>query len=103
MESIGLLAGGVAHDFNNILTVDPGEYSLALEGDQLSPSVTEMLRQVQDAAEFAASLTRQLLVFSRRQVLQPGRVTLGDVTQRVAKLLRRALGEHIVLRVETDL
>jgi PAS domain S-box-containing protein len=101
MESIGLLAGGVAHDFNNILTVIQGNISLALDG-ALPPGLGDMLRQVQDATAFAATLTRQLLVFSRRQVLQPGRVSLGDAIQRVVKLLRRTLGEHIVLRVETD-
>jgi len=101
MESIGLLAGGVAHDFNNILTVIQGNISLALDGS-LPPDLTDMLRQVQDAAAFAATLTRQLLVFSRRQVLQPGRVPLGDAIHRVVKLLRRTLGEHIALRVETD-
>jgi PAS domain S-box-containing protein len=99
MESIGLLAGGVAHDFNNILTVIQGNVSLALDGSP-PPAIADMLRQVQNAAEFAATLTRQLLVFSRRQVLQPGRVSLGDAISRVVKLLRRTLGDHIALHVE---
>jgi two-component system cell cycle sensor histidine kinase/response regulator CckA len=102
MESIGLLAGGVAHDFNNVLTVIQGNISLALDGAPLPPGLDEMLRQVQHAAEFAATLTRQLLVFSRKQVLQPGRVSLGSAIQRVVKLLRRTLGEHIVLRVAAE-
>jgi PAS domain S-box-containing protein len=102
MESVGLLAGGVAHDFNNMLTVIRGNVSLVLEDRRLAAPLAEMLRQVHDAAEIAATLTRQLLVFSRRQVLQPGRVALGPAVQRMAKLLRRTLGEHIVLRVETD-
>jgi CheY-like chemotaxis protein len=101
MESIGLLAGGVAHDFNNILTVIQGNISLALE-ESPAPALAEMLRQAQDAAAFAATLTRQLLVFSRRQVLQPGRVSLAEAVHRVVKLLNRTLGENIVLRVETD-
>ena len=100
MESIGLLAGGVAHDFNNMLTVIQGNVSLVLEDQRLAPGLVEMLRQVHDAAEFASTLTRQLLVFSRRQVLQPGRVALGPAVQRVVKLLRRTLGEHIILKVE---
>jgi two-component system, cell cycle sensor histidine kinase and response regulator CckA len=102
MESIGLLAGGVAHDFNNILTVIQGNISLVLLDKSLPAGLNDMLRQVQDATEFAATLTRQLLVFSRRQVLQPDRVSLGDAIRRVVKLLRRTLGEHIVLRVEAD-
>jgi len=101
MESIGMLAGGVAHDFNNMLTVIQGNVSLVLEDKRLPPPLAEMLRQVHDASEFAATLTRQLLVFSRRQVLQPGRLALGPAVQRVVKLLRRTLGEHIVLKVET--
>jgi two-component system cell cycle sensor histidine kinase/response regulator CckA len=101
MESIGLLAGGVAHDFNNVLTVIQGNISLALE-ESPPPALGDMLRQAQDAAAFAATLTRQLLVFSRRQVLQPGRVSLAEAVQRVVKLLNRTLGEQIVLRVETD-
>jgi PAS domain S-box-containing protein len=100
MESIGLLAGGVAHDFNNVLTVIQGNVSLSLEHPALPPEVAEMLRQVHEAAEFAATLTRQLLVFSRRQVLQPGRANLAEIVQRVAKLLQRALGEHIALHVQ---
>jgi PAS domain S-box-containing protein len=100
MESIGLLAGGVAHDFNNMLTVIQGNVSLVLEDQRLAPGLVEMLRQVHDAAEFASTLTRQLLVFSRRQVLQPGRVALGPAVQRVVKLLRRTLGEHIILKVD---
>ncbi len=100
MESIGMLAGGVAHDFNNMLTVIQGNVSLVLEDKRLTPALADMLRQVHDASEFAATLTRQLLVFSRRQVLQPGRVALGPAVQRVAKLLRRTLGEHILLKVE---
>ncbi|HVW22596.1 MAG TPA: PAS domain S-box protein [Opitutaceae bacterium] len=100
MESIGLLAGGVAHDFNNVLTVIQGNVALSLEHPGLPGEVAEMLKQVNDAAEFAATLTRQLLVFSRRQVLQPGRAALGEIARRVAKLLQRALGEHIALHVE---
>ncbi len=101
MESIGLLAGGVAHDFNNVLTVIQGNVSLALEDPRLAPALAEMLRQVQDAAQFASTLTRQLLVFSRRQVLQPGRLALGATIERVVTLLRRTLGEHIVLKMES--
>jgi PAS domain S-box-containing protein len=100
MESIGLLAGGVAHDFNNILTVIQGNVSLVLADPRLAPPLGEMLRQVQDAAQFAATLTRQLLVFSRRQVVQPGRLSLGATLQRVVALLQRTLGEHIVFRLE---
>jgi PAS domain S-box-containing protein len=100
MESIGLLAGGVAHDFNNVLTVIQGNVSLVLDDPRLPGDLTEMLRQVLQASEFAAGLTRQLLVFGRRQVLQPDRLAPAQVVHRVAGLLRRTLGDHIVLRTD---
>jgi PAS domain S-box-containing protein len=98
MEAVGQLAGGVAHDFNNILTVIQGNASLLLN-PQLDPAERSgCSRQVVQAAERAASLTRQLLIFSRKQVMRPASVDLNEVVANLTKMLRRILGEDIVLQ-----
>ncbi len=97
MESIGQLAAGVAHDFNNILTIIQGYTGLVLERKDLEPEIVEPLKQVAVAAERAANLTRQLLMFSRKQVMQPQELDLNEVISNVTKFLRRILGEDIVL------
>jgi PAS domain S-box-containing protein len=102
MESIGQLAGGVAHDFNNILTIVQGHASLIEMSHNLSPQIAESVHEIAFAAEHAASLTRQLLTFSRRQVIQPGEVDLNEVVGGVAKMLRRTLGEDITLQFESS-
>ena len=99
MEAIGILAGGVAHDFNNLLTVIHGHASLLLGGVNLAPELAASARQIAQAAERAAGLTRQLLMFSRRQVMQPKRVDLNEVVNDLTKMLRRILGEDIVMRL----
>jgi PAS domain S-box-containing protein len=101
MEAIGQLAGGVAHDFNNMLTAILG-YSELLQ-EQIGPDkpIGRDLKQIQAAAERAADLTRQLLAFSRKQVLAMTAVNLSDVVQRVEPMLRRLLGERIT--IVTDL
>ena len=71
MESVGQLAAGVAHDFNNILTIIQGHSGLLMSKPNLSPAMTTSIQAVSFAAERAASLTRQLLMFSRKQVIQP--------------------------------
>ena len=100
MEAIGQLAAGVAHDFNNILTVIHGHASMLLMklGDQgpHSKSVTE----IRHSAERAANLVRQLLTFSRKQIMQFRNVDLGEVISSVSGMLRELVGEHITL--ETD-
>jgi two-component system, cell cycle sensor histidine kinase and response regulator CckA len=97
LESVGQLAAGVAHDFNNILTVIQG-YSECLlmrcRGDQTTASA---LKQISDAAQRAAALTRQLLMFSRKQVIQPKQVDLNAIVQNLASMLVRLLGEDILL------
>ena len=97
LESVGQLAAGVAHDFNNILTVIQG-YSECLlmrcRGDQTTASA---LKQISDASQRAAALTRQLLMFSRKQVIQPKQVDLNTIVQNLANMLVRLLGEDIVL------
>jgi PAS domain S-box-containing protein len=99
MESIGQLAGGVAHDFNNILTVIKGHTALLLDEGHLPPDTIEALRQIAQSAEFAANLTRQLLMFSRKQLLQPGPIDLNEVVARTSRLLGRVIGENITLEV----
>jgi two-component system, cell cycle sensor histidine kinase and response regulator CckA len=102
MEAVGRLAGGVAHDFNNILTVVLSYSSLALEGLPDGDPVAADLREIQRAAERGAGLTRQLLAFSRRQVVEPVTLNLNDVISRSRGMLRPLLGEDLVLRVVLD-
>ncbi|HET6408633.1 MAG TPA: PAS domain S-box protein [Chthoniobacteraceae bacterium] len=99
MESIGQLAGGVAHDFNNILTVIQGHAALAGSAEGLPREVQENISQITQAAERAANLTRQLLAFGRRQLLQPRPLDLNEIVAEMSKMLRRILGEDILLEV----
>jgi two-component system, NtrC family, sensor kinase len=97
MESIGRLAGGVAHDFNNILTVINGYTQLLLtDEDPGTPAFTN-LREIEKSAEHAATLTRQLLAFGRKQVLQPKTVSLNRIVLDIEGMLRRLIGENIEL------
>jgi two-component system cell cycle sensor histidine kinase/response regulator CckA len=97
MEAVGRLAGGVAHDFNNLLTVIQGYGELlqaSLEGDaEKRESVVEIVK----AAERASALTRQLLAFSRKQVLEPKIVHLGEIVRETGRMLERLIGEDIAL------
>jgi PAS domain S-box-containing protein len=95
MESIGRLAAGVAHDFNNLLTIIQGQVCLLLNQPDLSPKLLRGLNQVESATERAANLTRQLLAFSRRQILQPKLIDLNEVITNVSKMLNRLIGEDI--------
>jgi two-component system cell cycle sensor histidine kinase/response regulator CckA len=97
MEAVGRLAGGVAHDFNNLLTVIKGYTELMLEDLKPSDPMRAEMDEVQKAADRAAALTRQLLAFSRRQVLAPKVVNLNYLVEDMNKLLRRLLGEDIEL------
>lgn len=100
MESVGRLAAGVAHDFNNILTVIQGHSELLLADPRLDSDFSEALRQVAEAAERGADFTRQLLTFSRKQVLQRRPLDIGDVIQGMTPLLKRLVGESVELRIE---
>ncbi|MFO0926157.1 MAG: PAS domain S-box protein [Gemmataceae bacterium] len=98
MELVGQLAGGIAHDFNNLLTVITGSADLLLT--ETDASSAPLLREIHDAAHRAAGLTRQLLAFSRRQVLEPQVLDLNRVVGEVEKMLRRLIGEHVVLTTD---
>jgi two-component system, cell cycle sensor histidine kinase and response regulator CckA len=97
MEAIGHLAAGVAHDLNNLLTVVAGHTSLQLAKAKLDSDVAWSLRQVQGAGERAAALTRQLLAFSRKQVMQKKVVSLSEVIENVASMFRRLIPESIAI------
>jgi len=95
LESVGRLAAGVAHDFNNILTVIQGHTGLLRSEPNLNPETAESLRQVSRAAERASKLVSQLMTFSRKSIMQPKRLDLNEVLTRVSTLLHRTLGEDI--------
>ena len=102
MEAIGSLAGGIAHDFNNLLSVILS-YSSMLEGDLSSGDpMREDLCEIEKAARRAADLTRQLLAFSRQQVLQPKVINLNDNVLQIEKMIRRLIGEDIELATATS-
>ncbi|MBI5115958.1 response regulator [Candidatus Poribacteria bacterium] len=100
LEAVGQLAGGVAHDFNNLLTVILGRVQLALMGLTANSPMYENLSEIQAAGERAADLTRQLLTFSRKQVMQPKNMNLNDTLSGMKKLLRRLIREDIELQIE---
>jgi PAS domain S-box-containing protein len=100
MESIGQLAAGVAHDFNNILTIIQGHAGLLNADANLNAQLSESARQIAVAAERAANLTRQLLMFSRKQIMQPQMLNLNEVVSDLAKMLRALVGEQVELKCQ---
>lgn len=99
MEAIGRLAGGIAHDFNNLLTVITGYSEVALSRLEENDPLHSEIREIKQAGQRAASLTSQLLAFSRRQVLQPKVLDLNVVVMNLEKLLHRLIGEDVNLVV----
>ncbi|MDQ1636792.1 MAG: two-component system, cell cycle sensor histidine kinase and response regulator CckA [Pyrinomonadaceae bacterium] len=97
LEAIGQLAGGVAHDFNNLLTAINGYSSLALRKLGEAHPVSPYLDEIKKAGDRAANLTRQLLAFGRKQMLQPLDLNLNDVVTDMTKMLKRLIGEDIQL------
>ncbi|WP_186294038.1 PAS domain S-box protein, partial [Bradyrhizobium guangdongense] len=104
MDAIGQLTGGVAHDFNNILTVIVGTIEILADGVSDRPSLAAIARMIDDAATRGANLTQQLLAFSRKQPLEPRDVDVNFLIADTAKLLRPTLGEQIeiTLRLEAE-
>jgi signal transduction histidine kinase/ActR/RegA family two-component response regulator len=105
LEAVGRLAGGISHDFNNLLTVILGYTDISKRSLKEGDPLLRNLEEIGKASERAASLTRQLLAFSRKQVMQPKVFDLNTVVNDLKKMLRRMIGEDIELRVisETDL
>jgi PAS domain S-box-containing protein len=97
MQAVGELAGGVAHDFNNLLMVVKGHAELLLDRLPKTSPLRPSIDQMQKAADRAASLTRQLLAYSRKQVLQPRVLDLNEVVAGMIKMVSRVIGEHIDL------
>jgi two-component system cell cycle sensor histidine kinase/response regulator CckA len=102
MEAIGRLAAGVAHDFNNLLTVVTGYCSMALDQVSEQDPLHEELREIHKAGERAASLTQQLLAFSRKQILQPRVLDLNAIVADMDRMLRRVIGEDVDLVAMLD-
>jgi len=100
MEAFGQLAGGVAHDFNNILAVIQLQAGLLRAESNLSLEQLESAREIEQAAARAANLTRQLLLFSRKQSMQPRSLELKEVVENISRMLRRTLGEQIQLQLK---
>jgi two-component system, cell cycle sensor histidine kinase and response regulator CckA len=103
MEAIGRLAGGVAHDFNNLLTAINGYADILAAGMAPDDERLADVEEIRKAGDRAAALTRQLLAFSRRQVLKPAVIDLRNVVAGIAPMLRRLVGEHIELRAPQTL
>lgn len=99
MESLGALAGGVAHDFNNLLTIIEGHCELLAASGLAAPEKRESVAEIRTAAERAASLTKRLLLFGRKQVLRARRVELGKVVEDSMHMLKRLLGEAYSIEV----
>ncbi len=97
MEAVGRLAGGIAHDFNNLLTVILGTVEFVVDTRAVDSDLAREMRDIRHAAEQAASLTKQLLAFSRRQVLEPELLSLNEVVLEMSRMFGRIIGEDIAV------
>ncbi len=102
MEAFGQLAGGVAHDFNNLLTIINGYCEVLLERLPEGDSSRNLINEIDKAGRRSASLTRQLLAFSRQQILAPRALNLNDIVTETEKMLRRLIGEDVALSITLD-
>jgi signal transduction histidine kinase/CheY-like chemotaxis protein len=102
MEAVGQLAGGIAHDFNNLITVIGCSVGLLTDATEAKDPRREDLGQIKEAVDRAAALTRQLLAFSRRQVLQPRPLDLNEVVRDMEKMMRRVIGSHIAIHTTLE-
>src|SRR5688500_1021477 len=100
MEAVGRLAGGIAHDFNNLLTAIRGNAELMSHRVKNDPAMAAEVDEILHAADRAASLTRQLLAFSRKQVLQPVALDLNEIVGGVSRMARRLIGTDVQLRLD---
>ena len=101
LEAVGRLAGGIAHDFNNLLTVIRGYADLLRMDDSLEESARRDLKLIEATADRASALVRQLLAFSRKQVLQPIQLDLNEIVTDMSEMLRRLIGKNIDLLIES--
>src|SRR5206468_195235 len=102
MEAVGRLAGGIAHDFNNLMTIVMGYAEILHDSSALPPPERRHLESIRAAAGSASTLTRQLLAFSRKQILAPQIVDLNVTIEKMLLLLRRLIGEHILVEMRRD-
>src|SRR5271166_3558855 len=102
MEAVGRLAGGIAHDFNNLLTIISGYNDLALSRSSIPLEIRGDIERIENASGRAAALVRQLLAFSRKQVLQPKTIDLNEVVLNLDKLLRRLMDDNIQMNTHTQ-
>src|SRR4029453_7690228 len=100
MEAVGRLAGGIAHDFNNLLTAIRGNAELMSHRVKNDPAMAAEVEEILHAADTPASLTRQLLAFSRKQVLQPVALDMNETVGGVSRMARRIIGTHVQLRLD---
>src|SRR5258707_10761789 len=100
-EAIGQLAGGIAHDFNNVVGAILGWAELGLEQNRATPQIADRFARIREQAERGAALTRELLAFARRQVLQPQAVDINSITSGLVSFLDKVIGKDIELKVIT--
>ncbi len=102
METVGRLAGGIAHDFNNIITVISGNVDMTNMLPNISKTARKHLEEIQSASDRATELVKQLLAFSRKQILKPRVVNMNDVINSTASMMRTLIGENTELKFECD-